>query len=213
MNTTMNAMNATLATILNTTISAKRKNDEGKYEQYTTTMLEDGFKRIPKASDITDEKAKAAFNNLFNVFKYMEEAGVASTDNQRDKAVNKAYDFARAYLKAVGMSAGIGNVSLLTAVFAPKKQTTKGAVKGGYTTKSTFVKYALYMSYHFATKKAWCDPKSTKKPNETEALWAQLEQNKKEFEAQKANVELAMSIISENPELLKKFNEAKVEVA
>ena len=34
-----------------------------------------------------------------------------------------------------------------------------------------------------------------------------------EFEAQKANVELAMSIISENPELLKKFNEAKVEVA
>ena len=211
----MNAttMNATLATILNTTISAKKKNADGKYEQYTTTMLEDSFKRIPKASDITDEKAKAAFNNLFNVFKYMEEASVASTDNQRDKAVNKAYDFARAYLKAVGMSAGIGNVSLLTAVFAPKKQTTKGVVKGGYTTKSTFVKYALYMSYHFATKKAWCDPKSTKKPNETEALWAELEKNKKEFEAQKANVELAMSIISENPELLKKFNEARVEVA
>lgn len=161
---TMNAttMNATLATILNTSITAKRKNDEGKYEQYSTTMLEDNFKRIPKASDITDEKAKAAFNNLFNVFKYMEEASVAATDNQRDKAVNKAYDFARAYLKAVGMSAGIGNVSLLTAVFAPKKQTTKGAVKGGYTTKSTFVKYALYMSYHFTQTGMWCDVKSNK---------------------------------------------------
>ena len=164
---TTTTMNATLNAILNATISAKRKNSEGKYEQYTTTALADNFKHCPKPKDCDNESAKSALNALNKVFNYMEAASTARTDNQRDKAVNKAYDYAREYLKAVGLSAGIGNVSMLTSVFAPKKQTTKGEVKGGYTTKSTFIKYALYLSYNFATTGQWCALKTSSKSSTT----------------------------------------------
>lgn len=163
-------MNATLNAILNTTITAKRKNSEGKYEQYTTTMLDDNFKHVPKtnAANLTDE-GKQAISALEKTFEYMERAATATTDNQRNKCVDKAYEYARTYLKAVGMNTGSGNVSMLTSVFAPKKQTTKGAVKGGYTTKSTFVKYALYLSYNFATTGQWCAPKTSASKSSTTA--------------------------------------------
>lgn len=163
-------MNATLNAILSTTITVKRKNSEGKYEQYTTTMLDDNFKHVPKtnAANLTDE-GKQAISALEKVFEYMERAATATTDNQRNKCVDKAYEYARTYLKAVGMNTGSGNVSMLTSVFAPKKQTTKGAVKGGYTTKSTFVKYALYLSYNFATTGQWCAPKTSASKSSTTA--------------------------------------------
>lgn len=163
-------MNATLNAILNTDITAKRKNSEGKYEQYTTTMLDDNFKHVPKtnAANLTDE-GKQAISALEKTFEYMERAATATTDNQRNKCVDKAYEYARTYLKAVGMNTGSGNVSMLTSVFAPKKQTTKGAVKGGYTTKSTFIKYALYLSYNFATTGQWCAPKTSASKSNTTA--------------------------------------------
>ena len=163
-------MNATLNAILSTTITVKRKNSEGKYEQYTTTMLDDNFKHVPKtnAANLTDE-GKQAISALEKVFEYMERTATATTDNQRNKCVDKAYEYARTYLKAVGMNTGSGNVSMLTSVFAPKKQTTKGAVKGGYTTKSTFVKYALYLSYNFVTTGQWCAPKTSASKSSTTA--------------------------------------------
>lgn len=158
----MATINTTLNSILNAPITCKRKNVDGKYEQYTTNILEDNFKHIPKANEVADDSAKAAIGAIGKIYEYMESASIATTDNQRDKAMNKAYEYARLYLKAVGMGTGVGNVSMLTSVFAPKKQTTKGIVKGGYTTKSTFVKYALYLSYHFGKSGVWCDAKSTK---------------------------------------------------
>ena len=163
-------MNATLNAILSTTITVKRKNSEGKYEQYTTTMLDDNFKHVPKtnAANLTDE-GKQAISALEKVFEYMERTATATTDNQRNKCVDKAYEYARTYLKAVGMNTGTGNISMLTSVFAPKKQTTKGTVKGGYTTKSTFVKYALYLSYNFATTGQWCAPKTSASKSSTTA--------------------------------------------
>ena len=136
--------NTTFTAILNAKVTFKKKNSEGKFDQYTSTVLQDNFAHVPNVNDIDDENAKKAFNALGNVFKYMETASTARTDNQRDKAVNKAYEYARSYLKAIGLSTGTGNVSMLTAIFSPKRQTVKGTVKGGYTTKSTFVKYALY---------------------------------------------------------------------
>lgn len=174
MNTTMNT---TLASILNATITAKKKNADGKYEQYTTTALTDSFKHVPKAKDCADESAKSALNALDKVFDYMETASTATTDNQRDKAVNKAYEYARSYLKAIGLSTGTGNVSMLTAIFSPKRQTVKGTVKGGYTTKSTFVKYALYLSYHFTQTGMWCDIKSNANKSTPKAFtYDELEQ-------------------------------------
>ena len=168
--------NSTLTAILNATITCKRKNSEGKYEQYATTALADNFKHCPKPKDCADESAKSALNALDKVFDYMETASTARTDNQRDKAVNKAYDYAREYLKAVGLSAGNGNVAMLTAVFAPKKQTVKGTIKGGYTTKSTFVKYALYLTNHFIETGAWCDVKSSAGKSTKATTFEELEQ-------------------------------------
>ena len=173
MNTTMNA---TLSTILNATITAKKKGEDGKYTSYTTTMLEDSFKHVPKAKELSDEQAKSALSALDKVFDYMETASTATTDNQRDKAVNKAYEYARSFLKSVGMNTGTGNVAMLTSVFAPKKQTTKGTVKGGYTTKSTFIKYALYLSYNFAQTGQWCAPKSASKSTPKATTFEELEQ-------------------------------------
>lgn len=167
MNTTT-TMNATLNAILNTTITAKRKNSEGKYEQYTTTMLKDNFKHIPKAADLTDE-GKQAISALEKTFEYMERTATATTDNQRNKCADKAHEYAKTYLKAIGMNAGSGNVSMLISVFAPKKQTVKSIVKGGYTTKSTFIKYALYMSYNFATTGQWCALKTSASKSSTTA--------------------------------------------
>lgn len=159
MNTTT-TMNAVLSAILNATITAKKKNADGKFEQYTTTMLSDGFKHVPKVADLTDE-GKQAMSALEKTFEYMERTATAATDNQRNKCADKAHEYARSYLKAIGMNAGTGNVSMLTSTFAPKKQTTKGVVKGGYTTKSTFIKYALFMSYNFATTGQWCALKTS----------------------------------------------------
>lgn len=161
-------MNATLSSILNTKIIAKKKGEDGKYVSYETTMLDDNFKHVPKtnAANLTDE-GKQAISALEKVFEYMERTATATTDNQRNKCVDKAYEYARTYLKAVGMNTGTGNISMLTSVFAPKKQTTKGAIKGGYTTKSTFIKYALYLSYNFATTGQWCAPKTSASKSNT----------------------------------------------
>lgn len=153
--------NTTFNAILNAPINVKKKNAEGKYDVIVTTALQDNFAHSPKPKDCADESAKSALNALDKVFDYMETASTARTDNQRDKAINKAYDYAREYLKAVGLSAGNGNVAMLTSVFAPKKQTVQGTIKGGYTTKATFVKYALYLTNHFIETGAWCDVKSS----------------------------------------------------
>lgn len=157
-------INSTFNSIINTSVTYKKKGTDGKYTSITTTALTDSFKHCPKPKDCADESAKTALNNLDKVYEYMEAASLSRTDNQRDKSVNKAHDFAREYLKAVGLGCGMGNITILTAIFAPKRQTTKGTVKGGYTTKSTFIKYALYMTHHVLTTGMWCDVKSKSSP-------------------------------------------------
>lgn len=115
--------NSTFNTIISTPITYKKKGADGKYIAMTTTALEDNFAHAPKLSDIEDESAKSALGNLVKVFEYLETAATSRTDNQRDKSVNKAHDFARSYLKAVGLGCGVGNIAMLTALFAPKRQT------------------------------------------------------------------------------------------
>lgn len=153
-------VNSTFNAIINAPVTYKKKGADGKYTPIATTALTDSFKHCPKSKDCADESAKTALNNLDKVYEYMEAASLSRTDNQRDKSTQKAHDFARSYLKAVGLGCGVGNIAMLTAIFAPKRQSTKGTVKGGYTTKSTFIKYALYMTHHVLTTGMWCDVKS-----------------------------------------------------
>lgn len=169
-------INSTFNSIINAPVVYKKKGTDGKYVAMTTTALSDSFKHCPKSKDCVDESAKTALNNLDKVYEYMEVASLSRTDNQRDKAVNKAHDFAREYLKAVGLGSGSGNVTMLTAIFSPKRQTTKGMVKGGYTTKSTFIKYSLYMTHHVLTTGMWCDVKSSKSSPVKASSFDDLEQ-------------------------------------
>lgn len=169
-------INSTFNAIINTPVTYKKKGADGKYIAMTTTALSDSFKHCPKSKDCVDESAKTALNNLDKVYEYMEAASLSRTDNQRDKSTQKAHDFAREYLKAVGLSSGIGNIAMLTAIFAPKRQTIKGTVKGGYTTKSTFVKYVLYMTHHVLTTGMWCDVKSSKSSPVKASSFDDLEQ-------------------------------------
>lgn len=162
-------INSTFNAIINAPVTYKKKGTDGKFISITTTTLTDNFKHCPKSKDCADESAKSALDNLVKVYEYMEVASLSRTDNQRDKAVNKAHDFAREYLKAVGLGSGTGNIAMLTAIFAPKRQTTKGTAKGGYTTKSTFIKYALYMTNHVLTTGMWCDVKSSKSSSPVKA--------------------------------------------
>ena len=200
--------NATFTAILNAPINVKKKNAEGKYDTIETTALQDNFAHCPKPKDCADESAKSALNALDKVFDYMETASTARTDNQRDKAVNKAYDFAKEYLRLVGLSAGVGNVAMLTAVFAPKKQTVKGTIKGGYTTKSTFVKYALYLTNHVLEGGNWCDVKAVNKAKKDEnaELWAQIEKNKAEYEAQQAKMAAMLEYFAKNHIVIEGIN-------
>ena len=205
--------NSTFNTIISTPITYKKKGADGKYIAMTTTALTDDFAHAPKLSDIEDESAKSAFGNLVKVFEYLETASTSRTDNQRDKAVNKAHDFAREYLKAVGLGCGVGNITMITALFAPKRQTKTNkdtkekTILGGYTTKSTFVKYALYLTNHVLNGGAWCDPKTSAKSKSTEkdALWAEMEENKRLYNEQKAQNEAMYTFIMTDPKLKAAF--------
>lgn len=205
--------NTTFSALINTPITIKKKNAEGKYDSIVTTVLQDNFAHCPKASDCTNDGAKSALNSLTKVYNYMETASTARTDNQRDKAMNKAHDYAKEYLKAVGLSAGIGNITMLTALYAPKRQTKTNrttkekTVVGGYTTKSTFIKYALFLTNHVIETGAWCDIKTTNKTKKDEnaELWAQMEENKKKYEAQKAQSEAMYTFIMTDPKLKAAF--------
>lgn len=190
-------INSTFNAIINAPVTYKKKGADGKFISITTTALADNFAHVPKLSDIEDESAKSTFNNLVKVFEYLETAATSRTDNQRDKAVNKAHDFARSYLKAVGLGCGVGNIAMLTAMFAPKRQTKtdkdtkEKSVLGGYTTKSTFIKYALYLTNHVLNDGTWCDPKSSRKTSKSEMddLAEQMRKNKEAYEAEKAKNE------------------------
>ena len=206
-------INSTFNSIINTSVTYKKKGTDGKYIAMTTTALADNFAHAPKLSDIEDESAKSALGNLVKVFEYLETASTSRTDNQRDKAVNKAYDFARSYLKAVGLGCGVGNITMITALFAPKRQTKTNkdtkekTILGGYTTKSTFVKYALYLTNHVLNGGAWCDPKTSAKSKSTEkdALWAEMEENKRLYNEQKAQNEAMYTFIMTDPKLKAAF--------
>lgn len=203
-------INSTFSAIINAPVTFKKKGVEGSI---TSTALADNFAHAPKLSDIEDESAKSALGNLVKVFEYLETAATSRTDNQRDKAVNKAHEFARSYLKAVGLGCGVGNVTMLTALFAPKRQTKTNkdtkekTILGGYTTKSTFIKYALYLTNHVLNGGAWCDPKTSAKAKKDEhaELWAEMEENKRKYNEQKAQNEAMYTFIMADPQLKAAF--------
>ena len=203
-------INSTFSAIINAPVTFKKKGVEGSI---TSTTLADNFAHAPKLSDIEDESAKSALGNLVKVFEYLETASTSRTDNQRDKAVNKAHEFARSYLKAVGLGCGVGNITMLTALFAPKRQTKTNketkekTILGGYTTKSTFIKYALYLTNHVLNGGAWCDPKTSAKAKsaEKDALWAEMEENKRLYNEQKAQNEAMYTFIMTDPKLKAAF--------
>ena len=205
--------NTTFNAILNAPINVKKKNAEGKYDVIVTTALQDNFAHCPSPKECTDPSAKSALTNLVKVYEAMETASTSRTDNQRDKAVGRAYEFAKEYLRLVGLSAGVGNVAMITALFAPKRQTKtdrntkEKSVVGGYTTKSTFIKYALYLTNHVLNGGNWCDVKATNKAKKDEhaELWAQMEENKKAYEAQKAQNEAMYTFIMADPKLKAAF--------
>ena len=202
-------INTTFSAILNTPINVKKKNAEGKYDVIVTTALQDNFAHCPNPKDCTDPSAKSALTNLVKVYEAMETASTSRTDNQRDKAVGRAYEFAKEYLRLVGLSAGVGNVAMITALFAPKRQTKtdrntkEKSVVGGYTTKSTFIKYALYLTNHVLEGGNWCDVKATNKAKKDEnaELWAQMAANKAAFEEQRRRLEAMEKIFAKNPDL------------
>lgn len=206
-------INSTFSAIINAPVTYKKKGTDGKYTPITSTALADNFAHAPKLSDIEDESAKSALGNLVKVFEYLETASTSRTDNQRDKAVNKAHEFARSYLKSVGLGCGVGNITMLTALFAPKRQTKTNkdtkekTILGGYTTKSTFVKYALYLTNHVLNGGAWCDPKTSAKAKKDEhaELWAEMEENKRKYNEQKAQNEAMYTFIMADPKLKAAF--------
>mgnify|MGYP007066968375 CR=1 FL=1 len=186
--------NSTFNAIVSTPITYKKKGADGKYIAMTTTALADNFAHAPKAKDCTDGEATSALSNLDKVYDYMTEMSTSRTDNQRNKAFNKVCDFAKAYLKAVGLSDSMANVFSICSCFAAKRQTKtdrntkEKTVLAGYTTKSTFIKYVLFVTNHVIETGAWCDPKTSKKASKSEMdeLMEQINRNKAEYEAEKA---------------------------
>lgn len=184
--------NATFNAIINAPVTYKKKGADGKYIAMTTTALADNFAHVP--SKCNDESAQNALASLAHVYEYMEQMSTARTDNQRNKAFNKVSDFAKAYLRAVGLSDNMANIMSICSCFAAKRQTKtdkntkEKTVLGGYTTKSTFVKYVLYVTNHVIETGAWCDPKTSKKASKSEMdeLMEQINRNKAEYEAEKA---------------------------
>lgn len=186
--------NSTFSAIISTPITYKKKGADGKYIAMTTTAFEDGFAHAPIAKNCTDSSASAALSKLDKVYDYMTEMSTSRTENQRNKTFNKVCDFAKAYLKAVGLSDSMANVFAICSCFAAKRQTKtdrstkEKTVLAGYTTKSTFVKYVLYVTNHVLETGAWCDPKSSKKTSKSEMdeLMDQMNRNKAQYEAEKA---------------------------
>lgn len=187
-------INPTFSAIISTPITYKKKGADGKYIAMTTTAFEDGFAHAPIAKNCTDSSASAALSKLDKVYDYMTEMSTSRTENQRNKTFNKVCDFAKAYLKAVGLSDSMANVFAICSCFAAKRQTKtdrstkEKTVLAGYTTKSAFVKYVLYVTNHVLETGAWCDPKSSKKTSKSEMdeLMDQMNRNKAQYEAEKA---------------------------
>lgn len=187
-------INSTFDAIISTPITYKKKGADGKYIAMTTTAFEDGFAHAPIAKNCTDSSASAALSKLDKVYDYMTEMSTSRTENQRSKTFNKVCDFAKAYLKAVGLSDSMANVFAICSCFAAKRQTKtdrstkEKTVLAGYTTKSTFVKYVLYVTNHVLETGSWCDPKPSKKTSKSEMdeLMDQMNHNKAQYEAEKA---------------------------
>ncbi len=190
-------INSTFSAIISTPITYKKKGADGKYIAMTTTAFEDGFAHAPIVKNCTDSSASTALSKLDKVYDYMTEMSTSRTENQRNKTFNKVCDFAKAYLKAVGLSDSMANVFAICSCFAAKRQTKtdrstkEKTVLAGYTTKSTFVKYVLYVTNHVLETGAWCDPKSSRKTSKSEMddLAEQMRKNKEAYEAEKAKNE------------------------
>lgn len=199
MNTTT-TLNTTLNALINATFTYKKKVN-GETTEISTTMLSEGFKKMPSAKNCPtlSEEGKKVLNALEKAYEWAERHGTATTVYQRNKCAENKHQHIKEFLKLVGMDTGIGNVEAIGNAIAFKCQTYKGEKRGGYASKNTFIRYSIYLAYYCQTTGAFCKDKSKKSANIQQSLNADsiyaraIEQGKTEEEA-KALVEFFASV-------------------
>lgn len=162
-NTNANAMPANsasatdvFAAIITASFSYKKKVD-GKMQVVSSTLKEDNFNHLPKASDLPD-CAKSAYNALADAYEWHEKAMTTSDTTAANKSLQKSQNYLKKYLSAVDLETDALNMAALTETFGLKRQKSKGEYKASCTSKTTFIKYVLFLTNYFKNHGTWKAP-------------------------------------------------------
>lgn len=189
---------------INSQFTYEKKAENGAKTQHTTTLVECTFSRLPKNAELTKTEIGVALANLYNAVCYL---AVQKSDGQRNKYANKVKESIKAWFALSDIPCNDGNMSAFHMVCGIKKSTSKGETNSALPSKSTFYKNVLFCTYKFKTEGAWVskDPLAKSKKDEHAELWAQMEENKKAYEAQKAQNEAMYTFIMADPKLKAAF--------
>ena len=137
---------------INSQFTYSKKSEDGTKTEYTTTLVECTFSRLPKNAELTKTEIGAALANLYNAVCYL---AVQKSDGQRNKYANKVKESIKAWFALSDIPCNDGNMSAFHMVCGIKKSTSKGETNSALPSKSTFYKNVLFCTYKFKTEGAW----------------------------------------------------------
>ena len=151
MNTIMTIANATnLNALATATFTYKKKDENGNYQQLSTTMLAENFNRLPDSKTFKESCVYSYIHDMFvNATHYVTVKG----DNQRKKYADRLETSVKAWAKFVGIPET--DLAGLYMACGLKKSTSKGVVDSALPSESTFTKSLLYITYTRVNKGVW----------------------------------------------------------
>lgn len=160
---------------INSQFTYSKKSEDGSKTEYTTTLVECTFSRLPKNAELTKTEIGVALANLYNAVCYL---AVQKSDGQRNKYANKVKESIKAWFAFSDIPYNDGNVSAFHMVCGIKKSTSKGETNSALPSKSTFYKNVLFCTYKFKTEGAWVskDPLTKEKSAPKATTFEDLEQ-------------------------------------
>lgn len=160
---------------INSQFTYSKKSENGSKTEYTTTLVECTFSRLPKNAELTKTEIGVALANLYNAVCYL---AVQKSDGQRNKYANKVKESIKAWFALSDIPCNDGNMSAFHMVCGIKKSTSKGETNSALPSKSTFYKNVLFCTYKFKTEGAWVskDPLTKEKSAPKATTFEDLEQ-------------------------------------
>lgn len=153
------------ATTLSAVVSApfvyKKKNEEGKMVEHTTTMLKENFSRLPDSKTL---KQICVYKYIHAMYNNACQYATVKGDNQRKKYADRLEESVKEWAEFVGIPTN--DLTGLYMACGLKKSKTKGEIDSALPSESTFIKSMLFVTHTRVTKNVWqSKPVKTDKNN------------------------------------------------